>query len=361
MEFYVFLGAGAGNVAVANADDHLGDPIMQVERAQHGLRSALLGGELRRGLGGGLWRGLGQQSEQREGDDQSHRPLGYLHFGDGISAIGLFAGGTEWQRCGRDLGYVKELWRRGDSLTGCKRVAEHRITKRTGGADDVRARIHQFLSAVVADAFAGFFTEEGKPATGAAAEAALAGSRWIDHHARARQHRARLIIGAAIASEITRIVIHDLVVGIGARQLILMAGHELAVMLDLGRPAEFFPVYGNRTHAMRADGDDLSHFGLIQGFEILFGELLEHQVIAQAAGRIASAFFFFENAEGSSEVRHYARKRRDDFAALRIIGTHAAQPQTVFLSTVEDGKSLLLNKFVALGGTEAERVAITFE
>src|SRR5665213_508213 len=60
-------------------------------------------------------------------------------------------------------------------------------------------------------------------------------------------------------------------------------------------------------------------------------------------------------------MSHYARKRRDDLAALRIVGAHAAQPQAIFLSTVKYRKFLLLNEFVALGGAEAERVPVTFE
>src|SRR6185295_16045963 len=86
-EFCVFFGAGAGNVTVTDADDQLRDPIVQIERSQHGLGGALLGSELRRGLGGGLRRALDQQSEQREGDDGSHRPLGYLHLGSEAAAI----------------------------------------------------------------------------------------------------------------------------------------------------------------------------------------------------------------------------------------------------------------------------------
>ena len=112
---------------------------------------------------------------------------------------------------------------------------------------------------------------------------------------------------------------------------------------------------------MRADGDDLGDLRLRQGFQILFGELLEHQIVAQAARRIAGAFLFLEDAESGSQVRHHARKRSDDLAALRIVGAHAAEPQAVFLSAVEDRELLLLNEFVALGRAEAERVAVAFE
>ena len=46
---------------------------------------------------------------------------------------------------------------------------------------------------------------------------------------------------------------------------------------------------------------------------------------------------------------------------LRIVGAHAAEPEAVFLRAVEDGKLLLLDELVALGGAEAQRVAVAFE
>src|ERR1700693_5780905 len=137
----------------------------------------------------------------------------------------------------------------------------------------------------MADTLAGFFAEEGEPAAGTATEAALAGTRWIDHFCGTRQHCARFVIGAAIASEITGIVIYDLVVGVRAGKLIIVPRHEFAVMLDRWSEAEFFPVDGNGAHAMWTDGDNLGHLRLLQGFEVLFSELLEHEVVAQAAGR----------------------------------------------------------------------------
>jgi hypothetical protein len=58
---------------------------------------------------------------------------------------------------------------------------------------------------------------------------------------------------------------------------------------------------------------------------------------------------------------HHPRKTRDDLATLRIVRAHAAQPQTVFLRAVENRKLLLLDEFVALAGTEPERVAVALE
>src|SRR4051812_40170530 len=127
----------------------------------------------------------------------------------------------------------------------------------------------------MADALAGFFADEDESPAGAAAEAAFAGAWRIDHFSRARKHFARFVVSAAIASEIARIVIHDLVGGVSTRKMVLGAGHGFAVMLDLGGEAKLFPVSRDRSHAVRADGDDLCHVGLLEGFEVLFRKLLE--------------------------------------------------------------------------------------
>ena len=58
---------------------------------------------------------------------------------------------------------------------------------------------------------------------------------------------------------------------------------------------------------------------------------------------------------------HDAGEVGDDLAALGIVAAHAAEPEAVLLRAVEDGEGLLLDKFVALGGGEAEGVAVFFE
>ena len=93
---------------------------------------------------------------------------------------------------------------------------------------------------------------------------------------------------------------------------------------------------------MRANGNDLLGFTLFQRFQILFGELLKHQIVAQAPRRIAGAFLFLQNAERGSQMPHHAREGGDNLAALRIVSAHAAQPQAVFLGAVEDRELLLL-------------------
>ena len=73
-----------------------------------------------------------------------------------------------------------------------------------------------------------------------------------------------------------------------------------------------------------------------------FGQLLKHQIVAQPPRRIARALLFFQHAEAWFPDAASPRERRDDFAALRIVSAHAAQPQAVFLRAVEDGELLLL-------------------
>src|SRR5664279_2751252 len=98
------------------------------------------------------------------------------------------------------------------------------------------------------------------------------------------------------------------------------------MMLDFGRRAVCLPVFLNGAHTMRADGDDLLHFVLRQGFEIGFSELLEDQVVAQATHWISGAFFLAENAVTRSEEVHDAREGHDDLAAFGIVSAHAAEP-----------------------------------
>ena len=59
-----------------------------------------------------------------------------------------------------------------------------------------------------------------------------------------------------------------------------------------GGDAEVAPVGGDGADAVGADGDDLLDFLRGEGCEAGFGEGLEDQVVAQAAGGVAGALFF---------------------------------------------------------------------
>ena len=92
------------------------------------------------------------------------------------------------------------------------------------------------------------------------------------------------------------------------RQFIGKARKKFAVVFDLRRRAELLPVFLNGADAMRADRHDFLHLVLGEGFQIRFGELLEEQVIAESANRIAGAFLLAQDSvararDSSSLVR----------------------------------------------------------
>src|SRR6185312_2332085 len=105
-----------------------------------------------------------------------------------------------------------------------------------------------------------------------------------------------------------------------------MAGHKLAVMLDGDIHTKFFPIFGDSADTVRTNGDDLFYAGLAESFEVGFGQLPEHEIVAQAPGGIAGTLFFFEHAVRSSQVTHDGGKGRDDFPSARIVGSHASEP-----------------------------------
>src|SRR6185437_15608498 len=106
-----------------------------------------------------------------------------------------------------------------------------------------------------------------------------------------------------------------------------MAGEEFGVMLDLRRDAKFAPVSGDGAHTVWADGDDLLNACRFERFEARFGERLKDQVVAEAAGGVAGAFFSAQHAEGCAEMPHDAREVCNDLASARIVPAHAAQPE----------------------------------
>ena len=120
-----------------------------------------------------------------------------------------------------------------------------------------------------------------------------------------------------------------------------MAGHEFAVVFDFGGDAELAPVGGDGADAVGADGDDLLDLLRGEGLQAGFGERLEDEVVAEAAGGVAGAFLFFEDAEGGAEVVHDAGEVGDDLAAVGIVAAHAAEPEAVLLRAVEDGEAWL--------------------
>src|ERR1700685_447595 len=217
------------------------------------------------------------------------------------------------------------------------------------------------MSAGLVHALARLFAEEHKAAACTAAEGSFAGTRRVDDLRRTPDHLARLVVDAAIAAQITRIVEDNTLAGLNGRKLAGMAGKEFAMMFDFDSPPEPAPVLSHRAHAVRTNGNDLLHGTLFQRGQIDFRELPEHEIVSQTPGRIAGTALFFENAERGAEVAHHSCERTDDLAAAWIIGPHAAEPQAVFLGAVEDGELLLGDEFVAFGLREAHGVAIALK
>ena len=100
--------------------------------------------------------------------------------------------------------------------------------------------------------------------------------------------------------------------------------HEFSMMLDLGRGAVCFPVLLDGADAVGTDGDDPLDFVLRQVLEVLFGQRLEYEIVAEASDGVAGAFLFFEHAEAGAEIIHHLRKRGDDLAAFGVVAAHAA-------------------------------------
>src|SRR6185369_13333918 len=110
-----------------------------------------------------------------------------------------------------------------------------------------------------------------------------------------------------------------------------MARQKLAVVLDGRSLSVILPVGGDRPNAMRADGDDPGGLAAGERLQVRFGQLLEYEIIARAASGIAGTLFFAQDAEGGSQVPHDAGEIGNDLATLGIVGSHAAQPQAIFL------------------------------
>jgi hypothetical protein len=105
------------------------------------------------------------------------------------------------------LGDVEQL-RRGFAGGG-EGIAEHGVAEGAGGGDGLRAGGDEFLGAVVADALAGLFAEEGEAAAGSAAEAALAVARGFDERAGEGNDGAGFVVDVAVAAEIAGVVEDD--------------------------------------------------------------------------------------------------------------------------------------------------------
>ena len=133
------------------------------------------------------------------------------------------------------------------------------------------------------------------------------------------------------------------------------------MVLNLHDGPELPPIFRHGPDTMWADRDDLLNSCLRKRLQVRFGELAEYQVIAQAARWSAGTTFFFEHSKARTEVLHYRSESGNNLAAPRIVRSHAAQPQAVFLTAVESGKLLLGDELVAFALRETHGVAIAFQ
>ena len=257
------------------------------------------------------------------------------------------------------MGYVEELGRRG-ATDGAKGVPEHGVAERTGGADGLCPGGDEFLSTDVADAGAAFFAKEDEAAAGSATEAAFAVAIGFDEGSGGFNDGSGFVVDVLVATEVAGVVVNN-VLPVLFGELVGVAGHELGVMLDFRGDAVLAPIGGDGANAVRADGDDLFDLRLFEGGKTLLGEGAEDQIVAEAAGGVASTLFLFHHTERCSKVLHDAGKVGYDLAALGVKAAHAAQPEAVLLRAVEDGEALLGNEFIALHGAEPEGVALAFE
>jgi hypothetical protein len=60
-------------------------------------------------------------------------------------------------------------------------------------------------------------------------------------------------------------------------------------------------------------------------------------------------------------VAQHARQRQHDFAALRIVRAHAAQPEAIFLRAVVNRQLVFLDEFLPLAGGESQRIAVALQ
>src|SRR5208337_5050995 len=117
-----------------------------------------------------------------------------------------------------------------------------------------RSRSHQFLRALPVDAFARLFSQKHETAPAAAAEASFASPRRIDHVPEARDHISRLIIDAAISSQVARVMKYHAPLSRGIeRKLVAEPGQQFRMVLDRNVPAVLLPIHANRAHAVRAN------------------------------------------------------------------------------------------------------------
>ena len=83
------------------------------------------------------------------------------------------------------------------------------------------------------------------------------------------------------------------------------------------------------------------------------GFVMKDEIVAKSPRRVSSALLFLQYAKACVKKLHYTSEIRNDLPAFGVVSSHAAEPETVFLRSIEDRERLLLNKFVPLHRAQA--------
>src|SRR5580700_6476702 len=124
---------------------------------------------------------------------------------------------------------------------------------------------------------------------------------------------------------------HNPLVALTVGQAIAMTREEFTMMLDFHLDVKLAPVLCDRAHAVWADADQLLRPALFQAGDVRFRKLAEYQIVSQPSRRITRAPLLPQHAKAGSQPPHHFRESAHNLAALRIVGSHAAEPQTILL------------------------------
>src|SRR4051812_20659645 len=302
-----------------------------------------------------------------------------------VADLGAGRGALCADRCEgaqQDLAHVQDLdvvLRLAVLLLGVQRVAQHRDAERAGGGDDVGVELERLLGALGVNPLADLLLHPHARAAGAAAEAAvlaavhLLGGEALD----GVQDLARRRVDLVVPPEEARVVVGDLAVDRrdrGEPALLDQLAQQLRVVDDLVLAADLRVLPAERVEAVRAGRDDLAgarHATLedaVQRLDVLHGQLLEDELVAHAAGRVAGAGLT-RTQDGeldAGDVHELGDGLRDLLRAV-VDGACAAHPEQV-LDLVGDRpvdhpdlEVELLDPFLADVAAHAPRVAPVLE
>src|SRR5437868_6802422 len=144
----------------------------------------------------------------------------------------------------------------------------------------------------------GFLSQECQTAAGAATEASFAVARGFDELSSLRGGFAGGFVVVLVAAQITGVVVnHGLLAGLADHG---EAGAKRAMVLDGDVGAELFVVLADCPDAVGTGAEDLGRF--FEGRDVLLGQRLKEEVVAEAASGVAGTALLFQDAEGDLMV-----------------------------------------------------------